>query len=67
MQEMVSSKGAVEGCGEAGFLIKNNQPVSMMGVQLGEVMQVCKLMGNFLHSGHLVVIKADGLIVVNGI
>ena len=67
MQETVSSKGAVESCKQAGFLMKNDRPVSMAGIQLGEVARVYKLLGNFLHSGHLVVIMADGLIEVKGI
>ena len=66
MQEMISSEGAVEGCEQDGFLIKNDQPVSMAGIQLCEVVRVCKFMGNFLHSGHLVVIVANGLIEVKG-
>ena len=64
---MVSSEGTVEGCEQAGFLIRSNQPVSMVGIQLGEVARVCKLMSNFFHSGHLVVIMADGLVEVMGI
>ena len=39
----------------------------MVGVQLGEEARVCKLMSNFLYSGHLVMILADGLIEVTGI
>ena len=39
----------------------------MVGVQLGEIPRVCKLMSNFLHSGHLVMISADGLVEVMGI
>ena len=66
-QEMVSSEGTVECCEKAGVLIKNDQPVSMVGIQLGEVARVCKLVGNFLHSGCLVVIMADGLVEVTGI
>ena len=38
----------------------------MVGIQLGEG-RVCKLMRDFLHSGSLVVISADGLIEVTGI
>ena len=64
---MLSSEGAIEGSEQAGFLIQNDQPVSMVGVQLCEVVRVQKFMGIFLHSGHLVVIMADGLIEVMGI
>ena len=39
----------------------------MAVVQLGEVARVHKLMIDFLHSGHLVMISADGLIEVMGI
>ena len=39
----------------------------MVGIQLGEEVGVCKLVSNFLHSGHLVMIMADGLIEVAGI
>ena len=39
----------------------------MVGIQLGEVARVCKLMSDFLHSGHLVMILVDGLIEVTGI
>ena len=39
----------------------------MAGIQLGEEVRVCKLMSNFLHSGHLVMIVADGLVEVTGI
>ena len=39
----------------------------MVGVQLCEVAGVCKLMGNFLHSGCLAVITVNGLIEVIGI
>ena len=67
MQQMVSSKGTVECCDNAGVPIKNNWPVSMVGVQLGEEVRVCKLMGDFLHSGHLMVIVAHGLMEVQGI
>ena len=64
---MVSSKGTVECCEKVGVLINNDQPVSMVGIQLGEVARVCKLMGDFLHSGHLVVIMMAGLVEVTGI
>ena len=67
MQEMVSSKGTAECSEKAGVLIKNDQKVSMVGIQLGEVARVCKLIGNFLHSGHLVVIVVNGLVEVMGI
>ena len=40
--------------------------MSMVGIQLGEV-RVHKLMSNFLQSGHLVMIPADGLIEFAGI
>ena len=66
-QEKVSSKGTVECCEKAGVLIKNGQPVSMVGIQLGEVARVHELMGDFLHSGHLVVIMANGLVEIRGI
>ena len=39
----------------------------MAGIQLCEVVRVHEVMGNFLHSGCLVVIVADGLIDVTGI
>ena len=39
----------------------------MAGIQLGEEVRVCKLRSNFLHSGHLVMIVADGLVEVTGI
>ena len=39
----------------------------MVGIQLGEEVRVCKVVGNFLHSGHLVMIMVDGLIEVSGI
>ena len=39
----------------------------MVGVQLGEEVRVCELISNFLHSGCLVMILADGLIEVMGI
>ena len=35
--------------------------------QLGEEVRVCKLMSDFLHSGHLVMIAVDGLTEVMGI
>ena len=34
----------------------------MAGVKLGEEVRVCKLMSDFFHSGHLVMILEDGLI-----
>ena len=64
---MVSSKGTVECCKQAGLLVKDDWPVSMVGIQLGEEARVCKLVSDFLHSGHLVMILADGLIEVMGI
>ena len=39
----------------------------MVGIQLGEEARVHKLMSDFLHSGCLVMISADGLIEVMGI
>ena len=39
----------------------------MVAIQLGEVVRVHELMGDFLHSGSLVVILADGLVEVMGI
>ena len=39
----------------------------MVDIQLGEEVGVCKLMSDFLHSGHLVMISADGLVEVTGI
>ena len=39
----------------------------MAGIQLGEEARVHKLVSNFLHSGHLVMISVDGLIEVMGI
>ena len=66
-QEKVSSEGAVECCKQAGLLVEDDWPVSMVGVQLGEEVRVHELMSNFLHSGHLVMISADGLIKVMGI
>ena len=66
-QEMVSSEGTVEGHKQAGLLVADNWPVSMAGVQLGEEARVHKPMSNFLHSGHLMMILADGLIEVMGI
>ena len=39
----------------------------MAGIQLDEVVTVCKLVSDFLHSGHLVMISVDGLIEVVGI
>ena len=35
-----SSKGTVEGCEQAGFLVKDDWPVSMVAIQLGEVTSV---------------------------
>ena len=66
-QEMVSSEGTVECHKQAGLLVEDDWPVSMAGIQLGEEVRVCKLMSNFLHSGCLVMISADGLIEVTGI
>ena len=67
LQKMVSSEGTVECHKQAGLLVKDDWPVSMVGIQLGEVTRVCKLVSDFLHSGHLVMISADGLVVVMGI
>ena len=39
----------------------------MTSIQLGEVARVHELMSDFLHSGHFVMISADGLIEVMGI
>ena len=39
----------------------------MAGLQLGEEATVQELMSNFLHSGHLVMILAAGLVEVLGI
>ena len=39
----------------------------MVGIQLSEEVRVCKLMSNFLHGGHLVVIVADSVIELMGI
>ena len=39
----------------------------MVGIQLGEVVKVHKLVGDFLHSGQVVVIAIDGLVEVMGI
>ena len=39
----------------------------MVGIQLGEVVRVHKLMSDFLHSGCLVMVLADDLIEVTGI
>ena len=39
----------------------------MVVIQFGEVVRVHELMSDFLHSGHLVMILADGLIEVKGI
>ena len=39
----------------------------MVGIQLGEVVRVHKLVSDFFHSGHLVMISADGLVEVTGI
>ena len=39
----------------------------MVGIQLGAEMRVHKLVGDFLHSGCLVMISADDLIEVIGI
>ena len=39
----------------------------MVGIQLGEVVRVCKLVSDFLHNEHLVMILVDGLIEVMGI
>ena len=39
----------------------------MACIQLGEEARVCELMSNFLHSGCLVMIAADGLIEIMGI
>ena len=61
---MVSSEGTIEGCKQARFLVEDNWPVSMVGIQLGEVARVHELMSDFLHSRHLVMILADGLIEV---
>ena len=66
-QEIVSSKRTVECHKQAGFLVEDDLPVSMVGIQLGEVVRLHKLMSNFLHGGHLVMILADGLIEVMGI
>ena len=66
-REMVSSKGTVECHKQAGLLVEDNWTVSMVGIQLGEVVRVHKPVSNFLHSGHLVMISADGLIEVTGI
>ena len=67
LQEMVSSKGTVECHKQAGLLVKDNWPVSMAGIQLGEVVRVYELMSDSLHSGGLVMILADGLIEVTWI
>ena len=64
LQEMVSSEGTVESHKQAGHLVEDDWPVSMAGIQLGEVARVCKLMSNFLHNG---MISGDGLIEVVGI
>ena len=39
----------------------------MVGVQFSEEAGVCKLVSNFFHSGHLVMVSVDGLIEVTGI
>ena len=67
LQEMVSSEGTVESCKQAGVLVKDDRPVSMVGIQLGEEARLCKLMSDFLHSGSLVMISGDGLVEVTGI
>ena len=64
---MVSSKRTVESHKQAGLLVKDDWPVSMVGIQLGEEVRVHKLMSDFLHSVCLVIISADGLIEVTGI
>ena len=66
-QETVSSKGTVESHKQAGVLVEDDWPVSMVGIQLSEEVRVCKVMSDFLLGGHLVVIMADGLIEVMGI
>ena len=40
---------------------------AVVGIQLSEEVRVCKLMSNFLHGGHLVMIMVDGLVEVMGI
>ena len=67
LQEAVSSEGTVESRKQAGVLVEDDWPVSMVGIHLGEEARVCKLMSNFLHGGHLVMIMADGLIEVTGV
>ena len=67
LQEMDSSEWAVECHKQAGLLVEDNWPVSMAGIQLGEIVRVHELMCDFLHGGHLVMILADGLIEVMGI
>ena len=67
LQEMVSSKRTIESHKQVGGLVKDDWPVSMAGIQLGEEARVHKLMSDFLHSGHLVMILAYGLIEVTGI
>ena len=67
LQEVVPTKGTVESSEQAGVLVKDDWPVSMVGIQLSEEVRVCKLMSNFLHGGHLVMVMADGLIEVTGI
>ena len=64
---MVSSKGTVESHKKAEVLVEDDWPVSMAGIQLSEEAKVCKLLSNFLHGGHHVVITLDGLIEVMGI
>ena len=66
-QQTVSSEGTVESCKQTGVLVKDDWPVSKVGIQLGEEGRVCKLVSDFLHSGNLVMILVDGLIEVMGI
>ena len=67
LQETVSSEGTVECRKQAGLLVEDDSPVSMAGIQLDEEARVCELVSDFLHSGHLVMISADGLLEVMGI
>ena len=66
-QEAVPPKGAVEGSEETSFFIKNYWLVSMMCIELGEIMQICKLVCNIFYSRHLVVIMADCSVAVTQI
>ena len=64
---MILNVWSVEGGKQAGFGVKDNCPLSMLAIQLCEVLRVSELMSYFIHCGHAVMVPVDGIIGITGI